>query len=210
MTELKTIKTEHLAVFQTQAQSEAGEASEILKSIDDMVLETQDDLDFAGGVLVEIRTKKKVLEGERSKATGPLYKVIRLVEGWFRPAIQHYEKAENKLKKRIGEYHVSKRIEMQAALEIAGEASMHGDKLGASAAMQVATEAKVHKVPGVGVSDVVKYKLVDLAEVPREFLKLDDDAVSAYIAEHGAEAKIPGLKIWKDVNVSARAAKGAS
>lgn len=205
---LQDIQVAHLLPLRTVATEEQGPGEEILKSIDEMVLENQEDLEFAAEILTEIKGKKKILEEQRGEATGPLYKVIRVIERWFRPAVGYYEKAEIRLKNRIADYHNRKRAELEAALEVAGEASMAGDGVTSSEALQIAREAQVHKVPGVWTSDIIKYEVVDIALVPREFLKVDPEAVEAYLAEHGVDAKIPGIKIWKDVSVSARAAKG--
>jgi hypothetical protein len=207
MTQLKNIQVEHLQPYASEAQAHVVEAKGILEAIDNMPIDSQEDLDFAGEILVDVKGKKKALENERGKATRPLLDALNVIRGWFKPAVQYLDRCEGKLKTKIAEYHREQRRRQQAALEAAGDASMRGDAEVARTQMQRAQEAQVHKVSGVQMRSVIKWEVTDFAKVPRKFLMLNEKAVQQHIMQHGADAKIDGVKIWRDVSVAAKAGK---
>lgn len=204
MTELKDVSVAHLSKKQTELQTEAEDAEEVLKSIDDMAIANQEDLDFVGEILTEVKGKKKALENERKKVTGPLNQALEVIRGWFRPPIRFYDRCEEKLKRKIANYHNEQRKKQQAALKAAGEASMKGDRAKAAKAMRVATAAKVSKVSGVSMRPVLKWKVEDFEKVPRAFLCVDHAAVNEYFKEN-PNGKISGITVEQDLSVSARA-----
>jgi len=204
---LEDIPVAHLVPVQGQLEGEEQEAQGVLKEIDGMTIENQEDLDFAGEILTEVKGKKKHLENERTKATKPIRTGLDVIYGWFRTPIRFYETCEKRLKRKIADYHREQRLRQQAALAEAGKASMRGDAETAREALQVAQAAQVHKVAGVSTKDVLKWKVVDLSLVPREFLTIDPELVDAYIVKHGENSKIPGIELERDVKVTGRAAK---
>lgn len=205
--QLKDIPIAHLVPVQGELRTEEQEASGVLKEIDAMLIEDQEDLDFAGSILTEVKGKKKRLENERGKATRPLLDALNVIRGWFRPAVQYLDQCEKKLKSKIAAYHRQQRQRQQAALQAAGEASMRGDAEVARTQMQEAQQAQVHKVAGVSTREVLKWDVEDLSKVPREFLMINAAAVDAYFAERGFDGKISGIRTWRDVSVAGRAAK---
>lgn len=202
--QLKDISVAHLHPVQTQLVGEKEEAQGVLELIDQMPLENQGDYDFAAEILTEVKGKKKGLETERGKATRPMLDALNVVRGWFKPAIEYYGRCETKIKRRMTDYMKEQRRKQEEALQVAGQASMAGNKTEARQALAQASAAEVHKAKGVSTRDVLKYEVVDASQVPREFLTVDHGAVQLYISVHGETTQIPGIRVFRDIQMSAR------
>lgn len=194
-------------------QTEEREAKDILASIEEMEIEDQDDLDFAGDILKDIKVKKKVLVAERTKITGPLQQALEATRKLFRSPIQYLDKCEAALKKKIADRHRRAAEEQRKALEEAGKASMKGDKQKATTALTKARQNEVTKTEGITLREIWDYEIVDFpklfqavadGKVSMDVLTVDDDVMSAIVKEQKEKTNIPGIKVFTKTSVSAR------
>ncbi len=203
--ELQDIPVGHLTVVRDDVAAQKEEAQGTLQLIGKLPIEHQEDLDFAGEMLTEIKGKVKALEDRRGKATRGLLDSLNVIRSWFKPPLTYYGQCEIALKRKISDYTQARRREQEEALRVAGQASMQGNAQVAQQALQAASDAQVHKVAGVTMRDVVKFEVFDSTQVPRQFLCVNNAAIQQYIQANGADVQIPGVRIYKDTQIAARA-----
>ncbi len=203
--ELQDISMGHLAVVRDDVASQKEEDQGLPQLIDKLPMEHQEDFDFAGEMLTEIKGKVKGLEDRRGKATRGLLDSLGVIRSWFKPALTFYGLCEIGIKRKMSDYTQARRREQEEALRVAGQASMAGNAQVAQQALQAASDAQVHKVAGVTLQDVVKFEVFDSTQVPRQFLCVNNAAIQQYIQANGADVQIPGVRIYKDTRISARA-----
>lgn len=179
-----------------------GEAANgLLELIEDSDITNSDDYEVAGTMLKDLKGQAKKLKESRTEITGPMNKALEATRKLFRDPLKVLEQAERMLKQKMADYKNAIEEERQKALEVAGEASMAGDEEVAVAAMQRAAASKAPEVAGVSMTEVWDYEIVDEAEVPREFMCVDDDVVKATIKKNKGSTKIPGLRIFSKTSV---------
>ncbi len=159
-------------------------------------IQGQADLEFAAELLREVKAKKRNLEDERKRATKPLNEALRVIRGWFKAPIEAYAGVEQKVKERIAAYHQAQADAQRQALEQAGRAALTGHAQQAIQGMQQAHAAQVDKVDGLSLREKWgDYQVVDISQIPRGFLAVNDRAVRQYIQEHKDRAQIPGIRV---------------
>ena len=83
--QLQDIPVSHLSVVRDDAVAQKEEAEGILHQIGQLPMENQEDFDFAGEMLIEVKGRTKALEDERGKATRGLLDTLNVIRGWFKP-----------------------------------------------------------------------------------------------------------------------------
>lgn len=194
-----------VVVPQERLGEEEGEANNILKAIASIVIETQDDLEFAAESLAEIKGKINALETERKSVTQPLNAVVKRVNGWFNKPVQVLKACETHLKKKIAAAHEDVFDRQRAALAEAAEASMEQDEARADRAMARAKEIEFEPVKGLALRHGFDYNIVDFEQIPREYLLVDDVKVKAVIKAHDGKISIPGIEIQRTTGVTSSA-----
>jgi hypothetical protein len=58
-------------------------------------------------------------------------------------------------------------------------------------------------VPGVATADIWKYEIVDEGQLPRGYLKPDEQKIGAAVRAGKGTITIPGVRIWKEKNIRA-------
>jgi len=192
------------------AQKEAIEnhdtAKEVLASI--KAMEIVDDASFkeAADILKQVKTWTKELEGKRDSVTKPLNAVLTVIRGWFKPTLDTLSQAEASLKHSIAGYELMARAKNEAAMKAMAEAAQAKDMPGVSLA--VSGIVGTPKVAGLNVRKVLKWRVVDASQVPREYLSIDpskvDAAVTAAKGTITPVPSIPGIEFYEDSVVSAR------
>lgn len=100
-----------VASMQVEAEADALEIAEIPRA----GIETADDLAALDATLTEIVRRKDAVADMRKSATVPLYRVIRTIEGWFKPVVDALGGAEAHLKTCMSDYRVREREAKKAA-----------------------------------------------------------------------------------------------
>ena len=185
------------------AAIKAEEAKEVLEGLKDFTIEDTEDLELATDVLKDVKRNLKEITAQKESATKPINQALLQIRSWFKPALDVLEATERMLKSRIEDYH--KRVEEQSrrAMAETAAASQAGDFDGAhEAAKGIVT---VPKIDGVSLSYTWDYEIVDLSQVPRDYLALDHSKVRIYLRGKKEEpAPIPGLKFFQKGRTTVR------
>jgi hypothetical protein len=104
----------------------------------------------------------------------------------------------------MAQYMTEQAARKQQALGAAQQMSNANDNEAFYAMAQVAHEAEVFQAPGVHTRESWKFEIQNLAQVPLDFLMVDEKKLRAFVKEHKDAIAIPGVRIYKDVNVVAR------
>lgn len=185
---------------------ETREAKDSLDLAREMVIETQEDLEFAAEILAGAKGKARELKSRLDKITKPLNAALKEARDLFRPALEYYGTIEVELKKRIEEVTLRQQEESRAAMLKAAEAHEEGDTAGATEALsQVKT---VGSVQGLSTRQTWDFVIVDASQIPREFLIPNEKAIRAHAraAKNEAPNPIPGVKFVPRVIVASRSA----
>lgn len=156
-----------------------------------------DQLAFATQLLQELKQKQHLVEMERTKISGPLYRAHRAVNDLFRPATSALEQGEGILKGKIAEYLRSKEQANSAALAVAAAAATPE-----LAQQAIATVAPVAPPAGVSVRKVWRFRVVNQDAVPRELCSPDPEKIRE--AFEGGRREVPGVEFFQEDVVTAR------
>jgi uncharacterized UPF0146 family protein len=189
------------------AASEEGMAIAIAQNAQQIVINNDDEYQAVGNVLLEVSAKIKLVDKKRKELTQPLNKVIRDINAFFKPSLDSYKNAEANLKRAMSVFNMRAAAERQKALAETAEPVRTRDQQGFTALMQTANAHAEPEAAGTHTRDVWKFEVEDLSKVPREFLVLDEKKVRAHVQALKENARIPGVKIWKDVTIVARGKK---
>lgn len=205
-----------LAPTEDFLREEESDAKGALDAIEEMEVETQEDLDFVSSMLVDVKTKKKELEAERKKITAPLTQALEATRKLFRGPIQYLGKCEVALKAKISEAHRRAEEVQRKALEAASKAVSEGDKGEARQALEKAVSAPLGRSQGVSLRDSWTYEVEDMdaflrgvleGAVPADLVGIDDVAMKALLRKKKGAVKLPGIKVVKETIVAARSKK---
>lgn len=189
--------------------AEASRTAQAMQLLESFEIRNEDDYAFAGELVKMAKEKWKALEERRTEVTRPLNEALRAVNGWFKPAQEPYKQAEQVLKQKISAYLLAQRAANAAAMQAAAQAAQAGDV--DQAAQHVAALVEAPRVQGVSMREVWDFEVVNLDEVPREFLCLDEAKVRAAIwyadTEKTPPRPIPGLRFFLRGQVSVRAVR---
>jgi hypothetical protein len=187
-----------VAALQRDAESDAP-------TIRAITIADAGDYEFADAILTDVVRKKDAVVAMRKSATGPLYGVIRTVEGWFKPVVSALEASERHLKSAMGAWRLELDTRERAAREAAAVAAESGDAGAMLEAINAANAASPDAVDGratVRFTWVIKRIAEDL--LPDEWWTPDVARISALAEGDGEPPVIPGV-IWEKVpHVGAR------
>lgn len=186
------------------AESERQEAEEILVGVTDIQIEDDADLVFAAEALADIKRKKRDLENMRSEATTPLRKSLDVIYGWFREPIRFYDRCEKALKEKIAEAKVRAEERQRQAIEAAAQAAMSGSPEAAAAALSLAQSSELGEVQGLSFRQAWDFEIVDISQVPPQFLMVNEAAVKAAIRGAKGRIEIPGIRVVEKTSVASR------
>ncbi len=185
-----------------QAANQQVEAEGILGEMDGIVIENQEDLEFAAETLAEIKGKVKALEKMKDRVVSPINVALTELRSWFSPALDTLGKCEKVLKRKIAKAHEDMHARQRASLQEAADASMAGDADTAAAAMEVATTHELEPIKGLSLRHTFDYKVTDIALVPLENLVVDDKRMRALIRAAKGKINIPGIEVIRKTGVS--------
>lgn len=160
----------------------------------------QPSLDLAGQAVKHLATRRKELKAVKESVTKPLNEALKNYRALFKPSETAIAEAEGHLKRQIVAYNAEVEEANRKALEAASEAHQAGDSL----AVTDAIDAIVHvdKPPEISMRESLDFEVVDLHEIPWEFLKVEvrrRDIIQAL--KDGRD--VPGVKAVKTKSVVA-------
>ncbi len=181
--------------------------AQALAMVEAMPVATEEDHAFAGEVLLMVKAQWKELEEKRTAVTGPINEALKELNSWFKPVQAPLKEAERILKEKISAFIIARKAANEAAMLAAAQAAQAGD--GKAALVHVGAIQEAPKVAGISVKEVWDFEVVNLDEVPREYLMVDERKVREAIwyadTEKRAPLLIPGLRFVLRGQVTARA-----
>lgn len=180
--------------------------------------------------LARIKGALNELDETRKSITSPMNQAVKRVNALFASPLNALESAERSIKTKLIAWQrhqdelarerqsvldeearkQREKLEVQAAkAAVAGKAERAAE-LAERAAMVVApiVETDAPKVSGFSTRPVVRYEVLDLAEVPEQFKMLDDKRVAALCRSLGmdAQALLPGIRVYEETIAVSRSA----
>jgi hypothetical protein len=151
--------------------------------------------------------KKEVLDQEKA-ADRPLIEA----ENWIKPLISGYlieqEKIRQAEERRLQEQ--ARKEEEERRLLEAIEAEKNGQQDEAQAIIDAPVQAPpvvvpkaVPKVEGISMRENWRFRIVDEKKIPREFLRVDEVKIGAYVRAMKSAGNIPGVEIYNEATIGA-------
>jgi hypothetical protein len=151
--------------------------------------------------------KKEVLDQEKA-ADRPLIEA----ENWIKPLISGYlieqEKIRQAEERRLQEQ--ARKEEEERRLLEAIEAEKNGQQDEAQAIIDAPVQAPpvvvpkaVPKVEGISMRENWKFRITSEKAIPREFLKVDEVKIGAYVRAMKSAGNIPGVEIYNEATIGA-------
>jgi len=190
------------------------EAEAMVKYANELVIESPADVQVATADLALVAKLVKSLNAEKSKYLDPLNKMRGEYLEFFKGVITPVDQANRIAKLKILAYEAKIRAAREEAEKIEAEklelarreaALNHGEfttdispvDKPAEPAQIVRTEAGTsHK------STIRKFEVVDISQVPAEYLKVDEVAIGKLV--RAGIKSIPGIRIWEEPNLIVR------
>jgi hypothetical protein len=189
-------RNEQLEIIQ-----EKTEAEQFLTALASVEVTTNEQVELANGLLVDVKASIKRLEARRVSATGPMNKALKEVNGWFKPVIGVYQEAETLLKSKISAAIRASQAVQDAALAEVSITTVPGGEI-----LAVAHGRDVVETPSnISIRHVWKFTIENAAIVPRGFCSPDPELIRAHVSTYGQERPIPGVKVIQDEVITARA-----
>jgi hypothetical protein len=157
----------------------------------------------------------KALVKEKADAEAPL----TLAEGTIKKALVAYTEAEERKRReeerRLAEEarkaEEARRLEEAAALETMALDTSDAEMLATAqdivaapvVAPVIVLPTERPKVAGISYREVWKFRVVNDALVPREFLAVDEQKIGGYVRAMKGAAKIPGVEVYSEKVASA-------
>lgn len=176
-----------------------AEATDLAKA--PPVIDSPETLALVVDWLREKLAERDAIIDTRKAATGPLYKVIRMIEGWFRLPLEPYERIEPIVRKAIGDYAITqveaRRDAMAAATRLVASPSL--GNLAALPAVLQAVAAPDAKAEGASAltywaTAVIAGDLLDRQWLTPDLVKIQAHA-DRYEA-HQTPFAIPGVRFF--------------
>jgi hypothetical protein len=109
------------------------------------------------------------------------------------------------VKRAMHDYQVREAEAQRKALEEAAKLAQQGQTGQEFTALVAQGSAIPVKAQGVSTRVMWRWRVVDAAAVPREYLCVDAAKVEALVKEHKEGAKIPGIEVYREEIMAVRA-----
>lgn len=153
-----------------------------------LVIQDDTQMQAIGALAQHAQTKINEIEATRKRATKPLNATLREINGWFRPAREAYESVKAACQQAMLAYERTRESEKAQALA-------SGDHATAMATEPVALPAGTHARTRWA------FRVVDFAQVPREFLAVNAARVQTVVDAQREKTAIPGIEVYEDVTL---------
>ena len=224
MTEQKQLMTleavkGNTEVVEIQSRGEAIAANAAAIVVKDGASATE-----ATGFLVNVKTALKTAESTRKDMTAGIVAAKKNIDGFFRELTNPYKDAEKTVKEKLGNYHLEQerirqdeerrlRVERELREAERTQAETQAAEWGeepppveepAEEPTEVPEPVKTVRSGGGSASmrEVWKYEIVDSKAIPRHFWMVDEGKIQR--AVDFGDREIPGLRIYKDIQVVVR------
>lgn len=184
--------------IQETAQTKAVEFAEALDMITGFTIEDQEDANFAQEQLKQAKSEYKKLDSERKKATKPMNDSIKVINGWFKPALNTLAAIEKEWKNKLLQAKKGLEEKRERLLLEARESENPHEQLVAASQSHVETQS-------ISYVDNWVFEVEDESKIPAEFMIPDRAAIAKVVKMMKDGTKIPGVRVWNEPIVRSRA-----
>jgi hypothetical protein len=208
-------------VIPAEAREQISEAITIVNnSVVLPVIKTQDEYLARGEFSRELKAREKKLEGELDSIRRPINLGLKNLSALFKPALDGlvalrrnndimlttYEAEEKQARQKLEAELRAKQEAERKKLEAQAEKLRAAGKEAQAAAKEAKAEAaaapvfvasSLPKLEGISKTrDIPKFRIVDEAKIPREYLCADEVKIGKVVRATGGEIKIEGVEIY--------------
>lgn len=178
--------------------------------------------------LQRVKGMQKKLEETRTSITGPMNAALKRVNEFFKRPAERLVAIEQKIKGAIVRYDDEQRRiaaeeqrkadekarKEREALEARAKKAEESGKVEKAAELQTRAATVVApvitrdppKVAGVQMREAWKFEVTDPAQVPREYLVVDESKIRKVVQALKGDTKIPGVRVWPEKTIASSAA----
>jgi len=190
---------------QTEASTLLVQAKQVAAAVPTLTITTSEEYLQAGQGLVELKGRWKVVEEKRTSLVKPLNDVVKSINAMFKPVLDQWDVTMDVVKRAMHDYQVREAEAQRKALEEAARLAQQGQTGQEFTALVAQGSAIPVKAQGVSTRVMWRWRVVDAAAVPREYLCVDAAKVEALVKEHKEGAKIPGIEVYREEIMAVRA-----
>lgn len=190
---------------QTEASTLLVQAKQVAAAVPTLTITTSEEYLQAGQGLVELKSRWKVVEEKRTSLVKPLNDVVKSINAMFKPVLDQWDTTMDVVKRAMHDYQVREAEAQRKALEEAARLAQQGQTGQEFTALVAQGSAIPVKAQGVSTRVMWRWRVVDAAAVPREYLCVDAAKVEALVKEHKEGAKIPGIEVYREEIMAVRA-----
>lgn len=187
-----------------------GKVTGTAEIIESLHIKDDKDMAYASELLSKANTHAKEIKKDKESLTKPLNAVLLKIRKKYKPVETELEKAIKHLRKEIGAYQTRKEEEAEdEKAKIAGRVGQGKGKLKIeTAAKQIANvdspDKKVETESGsISFRDDYEITVVDIREIPEQFLSVDEAGIKKALKAGGTVAGISAKKIKIPINRTA-------
>jgi hypothetical protein len=183
-------------------------AQETLEVVATFLVETQEDMDLAGGMLAEIVKKNKELTAELKSLTDPIRAEEKATRDLYKPSIQLLDSGEAALKNLMRTFELAK---LKARDEALKQIAASGGT-GTPEALTIAHgHGAVETAASVSASSVFKFRVTDESLIPEKYFVrvLNEKMIEQEIKLTGGKTTINGVEIYEDVQIRNKPTRAA-
>ena len=179
-----------LEVISAEIQPEREFAEAHLRQLHEVPLDTQEQADLFGRLLVAVRTKRDDLEEKRKTIADPLNATKRALDALFRPMRDLYDAMDTTIVDRLAAWRAAGEVRQVTALAAVAQGTRDERTL----AQAHGTAETPEDLVAVEEYDI---EVVDEAAIPRHFLCFDRSTALAYVRSKKGNCEIAGCKVIK-------------
>ena len=188
-----------------------AEGAKILELARAKVIESNEDLESFTEDIAVLANFRRTLEDKRKSYTQPVNGHLKSINDTFKVIAAPFEEANTILRKKVLDYRTVQQVKIEAAekanrlrMEAAeAEAEANGGEITESVNLITPADKVPDKVhTGIGSSGVAviwKWREVDLAKVPLQYLMLDSAKITKQVKAGNRD--IPGIEIYSEENL---------
>lgn len=208
------------------------ESEAMLLNCEKIEITNNDQYQRAGEYLKSVKTKSKEIEKIRTSITQPINASLSAINSFFKKPQEILQKAEIKIKKSILDFQEKeerkRKVEEARLAEIARREEEKERKRLEQIAERAVNSGKIEKaeeildiaeslhipqqvamptfeaIKGVSTPTNWKWKLINIEDVPRKYLKLDETKITKMVIAIKDDFDIPGIKIYSEKTIASR------
>jgi hypothetical protein len=190
---------------QVEASTLLAHAQQVAASVPTLTINTAEEYHQAAAGLVELKGRWKVVEDKRTSLVKPLNDVVKSINAMFKPVLDSWDTTMATVKRAMQDYQVREAEAQRKALEAAAALAQQGQTGQEFTALVAQGSAMPAKAQGISTRVMWRWRVVDAAAVPREYLSIDPAKVDAVVKAQQDGAKIPGIEVYREEIMAVRA-----